>query len=109
MGQYYRPIVLDEDGRIVRTETHPYLANFDKREYLDKRLVEPEHDSRWRIHPLPLLTAEGNGRGGGDFHGDDPQELVGRWARDHIAVMTHPPEGPDWTEIKFNLHEGVKP
>ena len=32
-------------------------------------------NSDYRIHPLPLLTAEGNGEGGGDFFGKDTNNL----------------------------------
>jgi hypothetical protein len=39
------------------------------------------------------LTAEGNGRGGGDWKGDGP---VGSWARDVISAET---ERPDMEEI----------
>lgn len=48
------------------------------------------------FHPLSLLTAEGNGRGGGDYHGSC-EDLVGTWARDVISVeMTAPAE---YTEL----------
>jgi hypothetical protein len=68
----------------VSTTSHPFIVNMDKHEYVDKREVPA---SRWGIiHPLPLLTCEGNGRGGGDYRGD--WQHVGRWARDHIAVTT---------------------
>ena len=57
------------------------------------------------MHPLPILTCEGNGRGGGDFHkGDD---LVGKWARNRVTVANEVPEG--YSEIEFNLFEGEKP
>jgi hypothetical protein len=36
------------------------------------------------MHPLPLLTAEGNGRGGGDI--EDAPPVIGSWARDVISV-----------------------
>jgi hypothetical protein len=59
------------------------------------------------LHPLPLLTAEGNGRGGGDFRGDDPQNLVGSWARDLISVEAAltPEQLNEYTELVFNLTE----
>lgn len=56
-----------------------YVVNHTKRQYI---VIPPE--GAWAIHPLPLLTAEGNGRGGGDFHGNDT--FVGTWARDLISV-----------------------
>ena len=59
-----------------------FIVNHTKKEYVDKRKV-PDKDG-WQIHPLPLLTCEGNGQGGGDFRGDS--KLVGKWARDIISV-----------------------
>jgi len=38
---------------------------------------------RWCLHPLPLLTCIGNGRGGGDYHGTNMGK-VGSWAMDEI-------------------------
>ena len=43
------------------------------------------------IHPLPLLTVEGNGRGGGDL--GQPPSWVGSWSRDVISVEEGVPEG----------------
>ena len=59
----------------------------------------------YAIHPLPLLTCDGNGRGGGDFHKEDP--LVGSWARNRVTVSNTKPKG--YTEIEFNLFEGKVP
>ena len=54
-----------------------------------------------KIHPLPLLTCEGNGRGGGDFSGEN--EFVGSWARDVVSIEFDAPEG--FTEIFPNFRE----
>jgi hypothetical protein len=48
------------------------------------------------LHPLPLLTAEGNGRGGGDYDGPN-MDMVGTWARDVISMEN---EAPDYTLIE---------
>lgn len=94
-----------------------YLVNHDKKQYIDKRKVpatayyyEAETDKTWsyKIHPLPLMTCEGNDRGGGDFHINPDKEqgctsLIGTWARDLISVESKVPEG--YTEIIFNLTE----
>lgn len=98
--------------------THPFIVNWDKQTYVDKRHVDPEppekptiwnptpSKDRWVIHPLPLLTVEGNGRGGGDFRHADPDGLIGSWARDHISLHTTLPAiAEGWEELKFNLHE----
>lgn len=82
------------------TTSHPWLLNHDKGLAVDKRKV-PKDSEGWRIHPLPLLTMEGNGRGGGDFHGDD--KLIGSWARDRISLASRRPKG--FTVIPFDLVE----
>ncbi len=76
-----------------------YVINHDTKEYVDKTKV-PEADG-WKIHPLPLLTAEGNGRGGGDYRGHS--ELVGSWSRNLISVSEELPEG--FEELIFDLVE----
>lgn len=93
----------------VTAESHPFILNHDRKEYVDKRDV-PFMESSWshdmRIHPLPLLTCEGNGLGGGDYRGDDdPRHLIGSWARDRISVSANAPVGVGWNEIAFDLVE----
>jgi hypothetical protein len=77
-----------------------YIINHDTKEYVDKENVPTSKDG-WQIHPLPLLTCEGNGRGGGDFRGDS--ELVGSWSRNLISVSEELPEG--YTELEFDIME----
>jgi hypothetical protein len=80
-----------------------YLINYDKKEFVDKSKTPKDNDG-WRIHPLPLLTCEGNGRGGGDFRGES--ELIGRWSRDKIGVVTRKADIPkDFKEVIFDLTE----
>ena len=84
-------------------EDYIYLINLDKKQYVDKSKC-PNMSSDWsdfKIHPLPLLTAEGNGRGGGDYRGDE--DYVGSWARNRIALVNKVPEG--YTEIIPNFNE----
>ena len=78
-----------------------YLVNETDKTFVDKNKVIS--NDGWRIHPLPLLTCEGNGRGGGDFWGDDNQGLIGTWARKVITVSTKKPKG--YKEIYFDLEE----
>ena len=84
-------------------EDHIYLVNYDKKEYVDKSKC-PNKEG-WRIHPLPLLTAEGNGRGGGDYHGDG-MDYVGSWSRCRLGLVKEVPEG--FTEITPNFKEPIK-
>jgi len=83
------------------TTIYSYVVNHTKRLYVDKSKV-PKDEGNMRLHPLPVLTAEGNGRGGGDYHGDSP--LVGSWARDVISVEEEAPQ--DFEEVLFTLKDG---
>lgn len=51
------------------------------------------------VHPLPLLTCEGNGRGGGDYDGDS-MEYIGRWARKRVVATNVEPDASRFKEIK---------
>jgi hypothetical protein len=81
-----------------------FLVNLDTNEFVDKDKV-PKCSADWndgeQIHPLPLLTCEGNGRGGGDFHGES--DLVGKWARNRIVAQNDDPIG--CTELIFDIIE----
>lgn len=77
-----------------------YLINMDTKEFVDMKKV-PGDDDGWQIHPLPLLTCEGNGRGGGDYHGES--ELIGKWARNRVTVSTRKPR--NYKELIFDLTE----
>jgi hypothetical protein len=82
---------------IPRSEHYRYVINHTKRLYVDVSVVGPKPElcyNNCRMHPLPLLVAEGNGRGGGDYgkHNND-FELCGTWARDVISVDDAMPTG----------------
>jgi len=86
-----------------------YLVNHDKKEFVNKDKA-PNNDG-WQIHALPLLTCEGNDRGGGDYRpASDGTKgnvgLIGAWARDTIEVVSCKRDIPkDYTEIIFDLSE----
>ena len=67
-----------------------FIINHFRREFVDLSKCPWIYNGWGRIHPLPLLTCEGNGRGGGDFRGED--KYVGTWARDRIEVSSLEPE-----------------
>lgn len=72
-----------------------FLLNHDRQQFVDldeyKRLSVDKDG--WTIHPLPLLTAVGNDRGGGDFHeGNTGFENVGLWAWQLISFADKPPK-----------------
>jgi hypothetical protein len=66
--------------------SYTYIVNHTKRVYVKKGTG---------VHPLPILTAEGNGRGSGDYEGQN-MDLVGTWARDVISMEN---EAPDYTLV----------
>ena len=67
--------------------SYTYIVNHTKKVYIEKKGT---------FHPLSILTAEGNGRGGGDYDGPN-MEMVGAWARDVISMEN---EAPDYTLIE---------
>ncbi len=69
-----------------------HLVNRTRRQVIDLRRLK-EGD----IHPLPVLTACGNGRGYGDYRGRC-SDMAGLWAGDVIEVVFNYPEG--YSEIR---------
>ena len=63
-----------------------YLVNITKKQYIDLAEYEKLATDKdgWCINPLPLLTAIGNGLGGGDYRGGN-QHMVGYWYMDRIG------------------------
>ena len=96
--------IIDNDIKVEQTKfkMFRYVINETKKQFVDKTKI-PDNDG-WRIHPLPLLTCEGNGRGGGDYGYDDNNNVIGTWARDVITVSTRKPK-KEYTEIVFDLVE----
>ena len=80
-----------------------YIINHSKKQFVDKSKC-PYYmwqDNKYALHPLALLTAEGNGRGGGDYEGTN-MELIGSWSRDFISVSPNKPTD-DFVEIVPNF------
>lgn len=73
------------------TSCYRYIVNHTKKQYVDKQALKSD------FHPLPLLTCEGNGAGGGDYRRHN-EELCGTWARDIVSVNRTQPEG--YSEIQ---------
>jgi hypothetical protein len=106
--------VVPEHVRGTYRKKRNFLKNLDTGEWVDLRKVPVTSESDWvdrktgkkyhykmRIHPLPLLTCEGNGRGGGDYHKSHP--LVGKWARNRVVMQKERPR--KGKEIIFDLVE----
>jgi hypothetical protein len=75
------------------TDEYKYIVNHNKKQYIDKSKSQ-------LYHPLPLITAEGNGRGGGDYRGKN-EDKVGLWSRDVISIEKEISE--DYIEFELKL------
>lgn len=81
-----------------------FLINYDTKEFIDLNCYKEKatDKSGWAIHPLPLLTAVGNDRGGGDFHsGNIGYEYVGIWAWHLISILDQAPENFRQLDVAF--------
>jgi hypothetical protein len=85
----------------VDTSKYPYVVNHTLREFVDKQKMPRMRDGL-KFHPLPLLTCEGNGLGGGDYRGDD-EEFIGIWSRNVISIEKEKPHG--YNEVLFEPYE----
>lgn len=78
-----------------------YLINWDKKIYINFDeyipLSKVDWDDDCSVSPFNLLTALGNGRGGGDYWESRPNyKYIGSWAWDVISIEDTPPA--DFTE-----------
>lgn len=83
---------------------YKYIINKSKKEYV----IIPEYDEDvWQVHPLPILCANSNGRGGGDYCPNSvrDEQFIGRWAYDIINVSDDENDIKGYKEIKPNFYE----
>lgn len=97
-------------------KSYRYVINLDTKKFVDTKQIpmtdiwKDENGKEFSvcIHPLPILTCEGNGRGGGDLHKEDP--LIGSWARQRVTVSDLLPKASEgYIKIRFDIYEGEKP
>lgn len=91
------------DLPIKIADDYNYLVNHTKKVYVNKVNAAAEDRYGDDLYALPFFTADGNGRGSGDFKGWDPKDLIGTWARDSLSVENSAPEG--YSEVPFVLRE----
>ena len=76
------------------TLDNKFLINHDTKQFINLNDYKANSIDKngWCIHPLPLITAVGNDRGGGDFHsGNIGFESVGIWAWNLISISDSTP------------------
>lgn len=73
--------------------TGKWLVNHTTKEAfpLDKPAGE-----MWVMYPISLITAVGNGLGGGDYHGKN-KRMIGKWAMHTLSIEDNVPD--DYTTI----------
>lgn len=84
--------------------TDKYIINHTKHEYIDmKEYMEKTVDDEWgQMHPLSLMTAIGNGRGGGDYSSPVNIDKIGSWAGDVISIEDEAPKGFKSLDVWFS-------
>jgi hypothetical protein len=87
-----------------------FLVNHDKCLYIDMAAFIRANTSKggnwngWCMNPLPLLTACGNGRGGGDYYKERiGYNDIGIWAFDNLEYTARVPGG--YTEAVYYFDE----
>ena len=88
------------DGHFVEGK---FLVNHDKKEYIDiEHYTEKSMYDDWCPHPLSLMTAMGNGRGGGDYFSPVNADMIGSWAMDTISVEDKAPSNFKELDVWFS-------
>lgn len=96
-GQNAIRCMKEEEARKVQKEVQDtssaYVVNKTRKEFISLSQYYENASKNYRnnfvMHPLVILTACGNGRGGGDFYcsNDELNSAVGRWAFDFIEIV----------------------
>ena len=78
-----------------------YLVNHDMKVYVDLCEYHKQNErDGWCIFPISLLTAVGNGRGGGDYEGVNKED-VGIWSWNLLSIDDKAPENFEKVELEF--------
>lgn len=90
----------------LASNRYKYILNLDTKQFVDKSKVKKVSWGNLRIHPLPLLTCNSNGQGGGDYFNDADKDLVGTWVGNLITLVTKKSDIPkDFTELIVSFTE----
>ena len=99
--------IWDDDGNCLSLKEFnyqdKYFCNHTKKEYVDfNKYIEKANNDGWIISPISLLTAIGNGRGGGDYHDNYINaDKVGSWFWDEISIEDEKPIDYIENEVYF--------
>ena len=96
---------------LTEETTDMYLVNHTTKEYLDLYAYMGDNTvlsgdyAGWCVDPLPLLTACGNGQGGGDYHSEVGMDNIGIWAFDLLEYTDTVPNGYEGVSFYFEERE----
>ncbi|MCL2062058.1 MAG: hypothetical protein FWH03_05480 [Firmicutes bacterium] len=93
-------------------KNYRYLINNTTKQFVDFERVIKENSfdkdeknpDGWCVHPLSLLTATSNGKGGGDYSYKVDMDFVGIWAFCELHISDTLPDG--FTELFVGFREG---
>lgn len=107
INEIYNKVWEDDNSHAVAHDEilldNKYLVNHTKGIYMNcNKYKEKSIVDGWTVHPLPLLTAVGNGQGGGDYYGVNEQD-VGKWYMDLVSIEDDVPKGYD--EVLYTFSE----
>lgn len=75
-----------------------YFVNLTKKEFVKMPVINnEEYDLTYNC--VSLLTAVGNGRGGGDYWRGDMQSVVGYWAGNVVYLTLKKPDDKEFCDI----------
>lgn len=94
--------ILDYDTKGTYLVNHSREVYISLDNYLSDCTVKGGEWDGWCMNPLPLLTACGNGQGGGDFHKSRAgYEDIGVWAFDCLEYTDKAPDGYNEEHFMF--------
>jgi hypothetical protein len=96
-----KPYKFDHTNKVLLNHTKKQKIHLGKYYEENKELW---WENYWCIHPLPLLTAMGNGKGGGDYFGEN-QDAVGTWANDLLEIVVEQEDKFEYQELNINFKE----
>lgn len=82
-----------------------YFVNETKKEFVKMPVIKNE-EYGWTYNCVSLLTAVGNGRGGGDYWREDMQSVVGYWAGDVVYLTLEKPDDKLYCDITEDAEFG---
>lgn len=86
----------------INPKHYRYLINRTKGVYIDTNRVKADRWG-WKIHPLVILCADDEPKGGGSYWGKN-QRMMRSWRRNVVVTSDNKPE--NYREVFYDFKEG---